>query len=51
MFDTEANELRCMGDTTVSRGCVPYCQHAHFGWHAVEILHTFGDGMIAEDPS
>jgi hypothetical protein len=51
MFDTEANELRCMGDATVPRGRVPYGQHAHFGWHAIEILHAFGDRVIAEDSS
>ena len=49
MFDTEANELRRMGDATIPRGCVPYGQHAHFGWHAVEILHALSDGMVAED--
>jgi hypothetical protein len=29
MFDTEANELRCMGDGTIPRGRVAYRQHAH----------------------
>ena len=51
MFDTEANELRRMGDATVPRSCVSDCQHAHLGWHAIEILHAFADGVVTEDPS
>jgi hypothetical protein len=50
MFDTEANKLRCMGDATIPRGRVADCQDAHLGWHAIEILHSFGDGVVAEDP-
>jgi len=51
MFDTEANELWCGGDATIPRGCVAYCQHAHFGWHAIEILHALRDGVIAKNSS
>ncbi len=51
MFDTEANELRRMGDGTIPRRCIAYRQYAHLGWHAIEILHAFGDGVVAEDSS
>ena len=51
MFDTEANKLRRMGDAAIPRGRVPYGQHAHLVWHAIEILHPLRDGMVAEDSS
>ncbi len=51
MFDTESDELRRMADATIPRGRVAYCQHPHLGWHAIEIPHAFGDGMVAKDPS
>ena len=51
MFDTEANKLRRMGDAVIPYGRVAYCQHTHLGWHAIEILNAFGDGVVAEDSS
>jgi len=40
MFDTESNELRRVGDGTIPRGRVAYRQRAHFGGHALELLHV-----------
>ena len=51
MFDTEANKLRRMSDATIPRGRVAYRKYAHLGWHAIEILHAFADGVVTEDPS
>jgi hypothetical protein len=51
MFNTESNEFRRMGDAAISRGRVTYCQDAHLGWHAIEVLRALGDGMVAEDPA
>jgi len=47
MIDTEANELRRVGNATISGGRVAYRQHAHLSGHAIEILHAFGDRVIA----
>lgn len=51
MFHSEANKLRGVCNGSISHSGVAHSKHAHFGRHAIEITHAFGDGVVAQSPA